>query len=590
MAINKKKSEFFMVFMKAYPRIFKAALKDNLILSTVDIFHGISFAFIILATEYFFNSVSNAGLYNGTLNKVLLMFLLLISAQLISQILNGIINFYSEVVREKAYGELSIQIQNKISKINPIEFEKVERLNDIEKANQGAVEACNLVDTINSIFTFYVPYFSFIAFYMYSLKPILILSIIIVFIPVLISNFIRIPINESIEEKSAPLRREYAAYENSMVSMEFFKETRILGALNYFKTLYKDSIEKLNNNVWIGRKKEVIVELFLNTLSLIAYGGILGMLVYFLLKGEITVGAFAATYASIDTLFLLMDEIVKEGLGSVSKNLGMIKNFINLFDIEECKYSTEKPRNNSIELENIDFTYPNSKKYSLKDISLQINNNEVIAIVGENGAGKSTLAKIILGVYKPTSGKITVGGVDISKYNNKFVFEKISTVCQNFQRFKMTLEDNIRISNYELSEDVTKEIKDISIKFNNKSIDEMKNITLSREFDGIDLSGGQWQRIAIARGIYRRGSIIVLDEPTAAIDPIEESSLYNQFEKMSVDKTTIIITHRLGLTKIADRIIVMKNGFVLEVGTHEQLINNQGEYAKMWNCQSERYV
>jgi ATP-binding cassette subfamily B protein len=213
-------------------------------------------------------------------------------------------------------------------------------------------------------------------------------------------------------------------------------------------------------------------------------------------------------------------------------------------------------------------------------------------VVGENGSGKSTIIRLITGLYSPSQGSVTYGEIDTSTLSMKSLFSKTSAVFQKYQRYQMKLADNIGIS------DVTFPVKeenldDVCTKSgldkNASSFSEGYDTMLSREFDGVDLSGGQWQRIAIARGFYRSHDLIILDEPTAAIDPYEETRIYNEFAEIAKNKTAIIVTHRLGSVKLADRIIVMKDGAVAQIGTHEELLHTDGEYARLYKAQEQWY-
>jgi len=227
---------------------------------------------------------------------------------------------------------------------------------------------------------------------------------------------------------------------------------------------------------------------------------------------------------------------------------------------------------------------------------LQVKAGETIAIVGENGAGKTTLVKLMTGIYLPAEGDVKIGGIDTSKISPQFLYSGISGVFQKYQRYKITLEENITISSMEYKENEKLKVDlERAISKSDLIIDEEKfpkgyETMLSREFDGVDLSGGQWQRIAIARGFYRGHNMIVLDEPTAAIDPVEETKIYRKFAEMSKGKTSIIVTHRLGSAKIANRIIVMDNGKISEIGTHEELMEKKGKYAQMYEAQSKWYA
>jgi ATP-binding cassette subfamily B protein len=315
------------------------------------------------------------------------------------------------------------------------------------------------------------------------------------------------------------------------------------------------------------------------------------MLVKALLAGDISIGAFAAVFGSIGMMFAIMEEMIARHIGSMASNLGKAQNFIRFMELPE-RGGEEGTADFSkgIVLENVSFTYPNAEFKSIDNVSLEIKAGETVAIVGENGAGKSTLIRLILGLYKPTEGVVRVNGMDTAKVESRSLFRSVSGVFQKYQRYRMTLEENIRISDMENSGDVGAAAEQAGVTVDEASFPEGYATMLSREFDGIDLSGGQWQRIAIARGLYRVHDIIVLDEPTAAIDPLEESRIYRKFVEISRGKTAIIVTHRLGSTKIADRVIVMEKGRVIATGTHDELMKNCELYRTMYDSQAEWYT
>ena len=243
-----------------------------------------------------------------------------------------------------------------------------------------------------------------------------------------------------------------------------------------------------------------------------------------------------------------------------------------------------------IVMQNVSFIYPNAKHKSVDSVSINIKPGETVAIVGENGAGKTTLVRLIMGLYKPTEGTVMINGLDTSKVSSKSLFKNVSGVFQKYQKYKMTLNDNIRISDLENTSEVETVAVQSGIEVDSGSFPQGYSTMLSREFDGVDLSGGQWQRIAIARGLYRVHDVIILDEPTAAIDPLEESRIYRKFSEISRGKTAIIVTHRLGSAKIADRIIIMDKGKIAGVGTHDELMEKCSLYNKMFSMQAKWYA
>jgi ATP-binding cassette subfamily B protein len=319
------------------------------------------------------------------------------------------------------------------------------------------------------------------------------------------------------------------------------------------------------------------------------------MLVNALLSGEITVGAFAAVFSSIGMLFAMMRGMVQNEIGSMMANMGMAHNFIRFLDLPEPQGEDATPDySQGIVAERVSFCYPNAMQPSVKDASLTINAGETVAIVGANGAGKSTLVRLLIGLYAPNEGNVSINGMDTRKTKSAAVFAGISGVFQRFQRYWMTLGENIRISDGGSMVAVDTALEQAGIDINSKSFPQGLETMLSREFmweglPGMDLSGGQWQRVALARGLYRMHEVVVLDEPTAAIDPLEESRIYEQFVRISRDKTAIIVTHRLGSTKIADRVVVMDKGKIVEMGSHAELLQKNGVYAGMFNSQAWWY-
>ncbi|WP_408626141.1 ATP-binding cassette domain-containing protein [Anaerocolumna cellulosilytica] len=235
------------------------------------------------------------------------------------------------------------------------------------------------------------------------------------------------------------------------------------------------------------------------------------------------------------------------------------------------------------EIQNVTFKYPNTDEPTLKDISLTISQGERIAIVGENGSGKSTLVKLLLGIYKPTEGKI-ISKIKIE--NGK------SAIFQNYLGYAMSLIDNIVISDSDDKIDMDKlsrVMKQSGVSGIASKLENGFSTLLGKEFGGHELSGGELQKVALARGTYKDSDFIVFDEPTSSIDPIEESRMYDIIESITEYKTALIVTHRMGSVQFADRILVLKNGKIVEEGTHTMLLELNGEYKKLYTTQSKNY-
>ena len=234
--------------------------------------------------------------------------------------------------------------------------------------------------------------------------------------------------------------------------------------------------------------------------------------------------------------------------------------------------------------------YPNSERWAIDGVTLSIRPGEMIALVGENGSGKTTLSKLLCGLYRPNEGRVVLNGADTAEAPQRELFARTSAVFQNYVRYSpITLGENVTISQTEKGGNAGKYLDQVKADFYRKLPDGTDTV-MSREFGGTELSGGQWQRTAMARGLYRDHDFIILDEPTSAIDPLEETAVYRLFAEHSRGRTCMLITHRLGSARIADRIVVMDGGRIAEQGKHEELLARGGLYAKMWRAQAENYV
>lgn len=600
---DKKGISLLRIIFRLIPMVFAACPVFFILNNIVGIFHGVSFGFGTLISQLFFDSVVKAVSTRSAPGIVFWMATALGAVTIGSQVLNGLHNFMSNVFFQKMTGFLSMQINQKATRIDPVLYESPLLLDDINKANEGMANSLGLLLTSVTIFTFYLPYFLFMGVYLFTLKPLLALSLVLVFIPVVITQLIRGIIFAKLEDQAAPIRREYEYYERCICDREYFKETRILGAYGFFMDLYRSSLLLLGKKVWSAEFKTGLMELVMKLITLAGYFGVLYLLFIALLNKEISIGAFAAVFASIGLMFGIMEEIICRHIGSMTKNLGTVRNFIRFLDLPERK---GKDRvldiSSGVAIRNASFRYPGAEVDCLSDISLTIKQDETIAIVGENGAGKTTLVKILTGLYLPTEGCVQVGGVNTTEVSASSIYKGISAVFQKYQKYKMTLCENIHVSDMHMNIDIGSADREVyenglqnaankaDLDTSEGSFPQGYDTMLSREFDGVDLSGGQWQRVAIARGFYRAHGMIVLDEPTAAIDPIEETKIYHKFAEISKGKTSIIVTHRLGSAKIADRIVVMDRGRIVSIGTHEELMHIEGKYAEMYNAQAQWYV
>jgi ATP-binding cassette subfamily B protein len=393
--------------------------------------------------------------------------------------------------------------------------------------------------------------------------------------------------NFDFEDKIANQRRKTKYFESCMVSKEYFKESILNGSFPYFFKLFKESNEEFGKAFLAVKKRIIKTSVYLKLLHAAGFLSVLILLVFFVYNGTISIGLFAAIYYSISKITSMLKRAIDD-IGEALVGISNTSFLVRLLEEEDDPGKEEVTiKDQDIHLKEVSFTYPNTNKVTLKNINLTINAGTSLAIVGENGSGKSTLTKIIMGLYDPTQGVVTYGNESLKRCSDSARFSRTSAVFQDFIKYKLPAEDNVKISNFTSKEGIEDSLDKADIKFSDLGIH--SGTILSREFGGQELSGGEWQRIAIARGLYRPHDLIVLDEPTAAIDPIEEANVFDSFRRISIGKTCIFVTHRLGSTQIADRIIVMEKGEVAEEGTHKELMDLKGKYYHLLESQAQWY-
>ncbi len=584
----------FRTIAQAFQKVVCACPMYFLFICMIDLLLGLALALNTVALDHFFSVIGQYIAEETVLIRVLSSLILLLLCILANPVLNGISTVFGLDYERKVIGKLEKMFNHKCAMQQASYFEKISFLDDINKAHEGVKNSVSLITGIVDATLIYIPYFIIIGTYLYRLKPNLIIIIFLFFLPAMFSQMFKSRLYARLEDKAAPLRRECEHYEECIIGKEKFKETRLLGAYDFFIKKYKNRLQTLNNEIVKTQVKSIRIELLLKVSVLFGQVLTLLLLVKYLLDGSISVGNFGAVLASTGMIMDMLEQMICYIIGNAMKKIGTVDNYFKFMNIEErlgneinCETAP------AIELKNVSFSYPGSKQDAISNISIKFKSGETVAIVGENGSGKSTLVKLISGIYLPDKGGVYFNGQDTKTLEPKSLMKNISSVFQNFQRYKMTLQDNIIISDTSIipiNECVENALKEADLNMSSKVFPQGINTMLSRDFGGVDLSGGYWQRVAIARGFYKQHNMILLDEPTASIDPVEESKLYMKFMEFSREKTSFIVTHRLALTKMADKIVVMDQGKVVQTGNHKELINIDGKYRDLYTSQSKWYV
>lgn len=589
---NKKRGTLRCI-MTLLPLIWKASPGWMALACVLSVAHGLAWGVAVPFQQRFFDAA--AGVASGSLPVPQLVTALLLFGMmtLFQQVLNGVANFIPSIPEGIVRGQLGRSIHEKAGRIAPILYEDTDCLDTINKAQQGMGNAYWFICTFLDLFLFYLPYFGFMSWYLFRLKPLLVVSILLVFIPALLTQIVRTKLFTRLEDKSAPVRRETDYYESCIDAREYYKETRILGGFLFFHRKFGEIIKLLHRLQFRYEAKANLLELAMKIVTVLGYGGILLMLFDALMKREISVGAFAAVLESIGSLYGIMEEVICYRIAGLAQDMGTIRNYLDFLDMEERGGEDRELPDGDIAFQHVTFSYPKAEVPAVRDVSFTLHKGETLAIVGENGSGKSTLIRLLTGLYLPDEGVVLHSGLDTRQVSMPSLFRNTSAVFQKYQRYQMTLRENLGISETgkpTRDADLDPICAAAGIEQMSVNYPEGYDTMLSREFDGVDLSGGQWQRIAIGRSFFRTNRLIILDEPTAAIDPLEETAVYNRFANLAKDKTAVIVTHRLGSVRLADRILVMKEGVLAEQGTHEELLLSGGEYARLYKAQEQWYA
>ncbi|MFK0182525.1 ABC transporter ATP-binding protein [Streptomyces xanthochromogenes] len=328
--------------------------------------------------------------------------------------------------------------------------------------------------------------------------------------------------------------------------------------------------------------------------ALVVYGTLLALV----LDGHIPAAAAGTAFIAVQTCRLLLGQLVT-GINSTYKTglyLGDWSTFLTDAEHRSQLPATPVPvpdRPAVIAARNVTFRYPGSELPVLEDISVTVRRGEVLAIVGANGAGKSTLAKLLAGLYTPTTGTVTWDDVDLATADPERVWSRLALLPQDIARWQVSARDNITLGQGDGDDETVMAAARASGADDVIAClpDGLDTNLAPSQWGGRDLSGGQWQRLAGARAFHRKDApVLICDEPTSALDPRAEEAVYDRIRTLSEDRTVILITHRLGSTRAADRIIVLDGGRLLEEGTHDSLLAADGEYATLWRKQAQTYA
>lgn len=510
-----------------------------------------------------------------------------------SEVSNSV--FYACMVKidSKVGMQLGIELGEKGGRLSLIQYEDVEINNRLKRA-QDCIEHGRFSDLSLSVFNILAEVLKVgsTLFILARFSPLLALVSLLSVVPYFVVRLIRGKEFYELKKYQAAGERRRNYLYDLFGDKRVVKELRIFGIESYIEEKLYQTRDAMNQELWDFKKRDICSFLLCEILCKCGYVLSIIIAILLLLNHRLDFGMLAASLVAF-TSFQLAAKYFLISLGRIPECAAFVRDYYDFIDIDEDVHGTEKfePNFDKINVKNVCFAYPNTDHLTISDISLDIKKNESIAIVGNNGSGKTTLLKLLTDLYKVQEGEILYGTQNIKDLETKEFYQNVSIVSQDFVKYEMTLQENIGISDWKQMGNTDK-IQELLKQMDLPELSEVDalNTLLGSEFDGRDLSIGQWQKLAIARGMFKESSMIVLDEPTAALDPIMETTILKMFLQIAKEKTAIIVSHRIGICREVDKIIVMKKGKVVEIGNHDELLAKKGEYYQLYKMQQKWYV
>lgn len=489
--------------------------------------------------------------------------------------------------------KLNYDIMKKSEEIETIDYyEDHNFYNDIEiLSSESSWRPVNLLVFGTSIISSAILFVSML-FIFASFHVLIALAMLVVLVPqAIIAYSLQAQAFETLVSNSEESRKlEY--YSQTLLSSKSIKEVRLYNLYKFFIDKYTASFNKIKKGVHKERKKKFRNSLFFLIVTAFISVGTFIYIIYSIRKGSLGLGAIMLFASSVVYAMNSMSRLIEDS-SLLYDTLLYMEKFFKFNDIKTAFESgnLEMPDDiDGIEFKNISFTYPNGDKKALNNISFSVNKGEKIAIVGENGAGKTTLVKLLSRFYKLDDGYILINGAPISNYSYEAYREKIAAIFQDFAKFDLSIRENIVISDLNKKEN-NDEIELVLKKsgFDKDFAANLDKVLGQRFEDSTDISGGQWQRLALARAFYSRAPILILDEPTSALDARIEYEIFQKFLELTEGKTVFFITHRLASVRQADKILVLKDGRVEAFDNHETLMKSDAYYRELYEMQSSLY-
>ena len=547
-----------------------------------------------------------AGLsYNASFwgSAVLSMLIVLFAYRICNRVVSRISSSIIRIAGEKVTNQVKVQIMEKAKTIDLASFDIPAFYEKLENANREAGH--RPIQTLQSTFAIISTIIQLVG-YIVILAQIpnmwwMPLGVIAISIPSAVISFVYRRKHFNYVRWRSKDRRQLSYFSGLLVNKDLVKEIRIFNLADTFIDRYNTVFKKY----YAGLRKLIIEEsawlVVIAIISAVVNCIFYAIIAFGVFVGRFTIGDYNLYTGSLNSIancvtsFINTSASVYEGTLFIDNLISFMKEKPSIVCTAKIPEKIDSNAPHTIVFENVSFSYPGTERKVIKNLSTTFRPGETVVLVGLNGAGKTTLVKLLTRLYDPTEGRILLDGKDIKEYDVRELYNLFGIIFQDFGKYAVTAAENIAFGNIDKEEDREK-VEECARQANAEDyiarLPEGYDTPLTRIFEkeGIELSGGQWQKLAIARAFYRDSEIMILDEPTASLDPMAEQEIFNQFDTLREGKTTIFVSHRLSSAVIASKILVLEYGELIEEGNHHELMEKKGKYYDLFTTQAKRYL
>ncbi len=512
-------------------------------------------------------------------------------------IISRIITYCDSLLADRYTHHVSIRVMRQAAQLDLTTYENPEYYDRLERARVQATDRLAMIQMMGQLIQQVLTTLLFSSVLLWK-APVLLLLLALAVVPSFLGETHFAFLGYAKNFRQTPAKREMDYLRQVGGSKEAAKELKLFNLSNYFTDRFARLSEAIyHENIALSRSRLFWGSIF----AIISNGGYYGSYVYVIwraIHGGYDIGTFAFITGSVQQAQAALQQVFSLASGIADQAL-FLTDLIAFFDMQPIVVSkpdglkVPRPIRQGFEFRNVSFAYPGTTRRVLKNFNFTLRPGERIALIGENGQGKTTVVKLITRLYDPTEGQILLDGVDLREYALDDLHQEMGVIFQDFMRYEMTVRENIGVGRVEI-EHSEADLIDAAQKSLAASVvaklaggyDQM----LGRRFEsGVDLSGGEWQRIALARAYLRDAQLLILDEPTAALDARSELEVFERFAELTQGKMALLISHRFSTVRMADRIVVLAGGQLVEEGNHAQLIARGGQYAEMFEMQAASY-